>query len=201
MRTSIREDSACSSADLLYGSPLRLPGDCFSPSAPVPLASDFAQQLRAVIGASSPMPVVHHGLPPSRVDPALMSSSHVFLRVDAVRKPLVQPYLGPFKVLQKNQKTFIISQSGKEVTVTVDRLKPAWLLPPPSAAQQDQRRPPLSPPAPTPAPSTPDPSPTVSLRVSSSAPPSTGVPDITSASEFPPLRSGRVPRPVHRYQA
>ena len=32
MRTSVREDSLCSSADLVYGSSLRLPGDMLEPS-------------------------------------------------------------------------------------------------------------------------------------------------------------------------
>ena len=49
LRTSIREDSKCSLADLLYGSSLRLPGDMLCPSEPVPRASDFAQRLSAVL--------------------------------------------------------------------------------------------------------------------------------------------------------
>ena len=142
MRTSIREDSGCCPADLLYGAPLRLPGDSFEPSEPVPQASDFARQLRSVIGSSSPMPVQYHGHQRSRVDQALLTASHVFLRVDAVRRPLVQPYLGPFSVLQKKKKTFIIDQNGKAVTVSVDRLKPAHLLP--VAAQAPPRVPPLA---------------------------------------------------------
>ena len=44
--------------------------------------------------------------------------------MDTVLRPLVQPYLGPFDVLQKSAKTFVILQNGKNVTVTVDRLKP-----------------------------------------------------------------------------
>ena len=184
MRTSVREDSSCSPAEMLYGAPLRLPGDSFTPSEPVPLAPDFARDLRSVIGSAAPMPVVHHGAVASRLDPALFSASHVFLRVDAVRRPLVPPYLGPFQVLERNKKTFIISQNDKRVTVTIDRLKPAFILPASECAV----------PSPTPTPA------------SSSAPPApvpaaSGVPDLQDVSEFPPLRSGRVPRPVQRYQA
>ena len=99
LRTSVREDSGCSPSDLLYGSPLRLPGDLLSPSSPPPSASDFGCRLRQVLGSSSPMPVIYHGAPCSRVDPALAKVSHVFLRVDAVKRPLVPPYEGPFPVL------------------------------------------------------------------------------------------------------
>ena len=49
----------------------------------------------------SPMPVLYHGSPPSRVDSKLWESSHVFLRIDAVRRPLVPPYEGPFPVLER----------------------------------------------------------------------------------------------------
>ena len=113
MRTAIRDDSGCSAAELLYGTSLRLPGDMLEPSEPVPLASDFSVRLRAVMNSSSPMPVLHHGSHVARVDPRLAAASHVFLRVDAVRRPLVPPYIGPFRVLERGDKTFTILQHGK----------------------------------------------------------------------------------------
>ena len=131
MRSSVREDSLCSPADLVFGSPLRLPGDMLVPSEPVPLASDFASRLRSVMHDAAPMPVSYHGAPTSasRLEPALQSVSHVFLRVDAVRRPLVPPYIGPFPVLRRGPKTFDILQGKKTVTVSIDRLKPAHSLP------------------------------------------------------------------------
>ena len=139
MRSSIREDSQCSPSDLVFGAPLRLPGDMLSSSASLPLASDFAARLRSVMTAAVPMPVSYHGTQTSRLDPALQSSAHVFLRVDAVRRPLVPPYVGPFKVLRRGPKTFDILQQGKTATVTIDRLKPAFTLP--GSADVDRRVP------------------------------------------------------------
>ena len=92
LRTSVRADSGCAPSDLLYGSHLRLPGDLFSASvagSQPPSPSDFVTTLRSVMLRASPMPVVHHGVPGSRVDPRLLDATHVFLRVDAVRRPLV----------------------------------------------------------------------------------------------------------------
>ena len=182
MRTAVRNDSDCSPANLLYGSPLRLPGDMFSPSEPPPMPSDFARRLRVVLGSAVPMPVIHHGTPVSRVDPALRSASHVFLRVDAVRKPLVPPYLGPFRVLGHSDsfKTFDILQNEKTVTVTIDRLKPAHLLPVVAA--------PPTPPTPVPVPG---PRPRQVFHRS------------RGHADVPPviLSSGRVSRPVARFQA
>ena len=58
---------------------------------------------------------------------ALAKTSHVFLRVDAVRRPLTPPYDGPFPVLQRGEKTFKILKGNKELLVSIDRLKPAFL--------------------------------------------------------------------------
>ena len=82
------------------------------------------------MNAACPMPVTYHGSQHSRVDPALQSASHVFLRVDAVRRPLVPPYQGPFRVLRHGTKTFdILQDNNKSAAVTVDRLKHAVILP------------------------------------------------------------------------
>ena len=51
----------------------------------------------------------------------------VFVRAGATRRPLVPPYEGPFKVLQRNRKTFLLDIGGEEQTVSLDRLKPAFL--------------------------------------------------------------------------
>ena len=75
------------------------------------------------------MPVSFHGSRSSRVPGSLAEVSHVFLRVDAVKRPLVPPYDGPFNVLKRSDKVFIILKNNKPVSVTIDRLKPAFFLP------------------------------------------------------------------------
>ena len=135
MRTSIREDSGCSPSDLLYGSPLRLPGGMCAapPSSPPPSPSALAAHLRHVLQSSSLMPIKYHGAENSkfRVDGRLASSSHIFLRVDAVNRPLVPPYEGLYPVLERSPKAFTILLRGKPSVVSVDRLKPAQFLPEP----------------------------------------------------------------------
>lgn len=58
----------------------------------------------------------------------LFHTEYVFVRNDTVKQLLQHPYDGPFKVLSRGPKTFILYIRGKEVTVTINRLKPAYML-------------------------------------------------------------------------
>lgn len=56
----------------------------------------------------------------------LSTCSHVFVRTDAVRTSLQQPYEGPYQVVRRNDKYFTIVIRGKENTVSINRLKPCF---------------------------------------------------------------------------
>jgi len=56
----------------------------------------------------------------------LFSASHVWIRIDRVRKPLEAPYSGPFKVDGwKGKVVTVIREDGSKETVSMDRIKPA----------------------------------------------------------------------------
>ena len=66
-----------------------------------------------------------HSNPKPYVPKDLKKCSHVWLRVDRVRRPLEAPYCGPFKVISKQTKFFTIeTNSGQSQNVSIDRLKP-----------------------------------------------------------------------------
>ena len=70
-----------------------------------------------------------HSRPHSFVPPNLQSCTHVWQRVDRVRRPLEAPYQGPFKVVARTNKVFTLElPSGRTETVSVDRLKPLMEL-------------------------------------------------------------------------
>ena len=133
IRTSVRQDLVWCPAELVYGATLRLPGEFLFPPDPddamMSPGTDFIARLRSALAATRPAPSVHHRpasrLPPG-IPPSLAAMSHVFLQVDAVKRPLTRPYEGPFRVLKKEAKAFVICRGGKAWTVSVDRLKPAW---------------------------------------------------------------------------
>jgi len=126
MRTALKEDLDCTAAELVYGTTLRLPGEFFTsssepadPSTYVSLLKSSMQQLQA----TSPRPSQR----PPYVSPALSTCTHVFIRCDATRKPLQQPYSGPYKVLKREDKYFVVDINGRHDTVSMDRLKAAHI--------------------------------------------------------------------------
>ncbi|KAK3875588.1 hypothetical protein Pcinc_019547 [Petrolisthes cinctipes] len=127
IRTAPKEDLATSSAELVYGAPLILPGDFIATSDKPDAPATVLSRLREKVGTLAPVPTTRHCVSPRYVPPALQNSNYVFLRRDTIRSPLAKPYEGPFRVLQRQPKTFIIDYGGRHETVSVDRLKPAHI--------------------------------------------------------------------------
>ena len=72
--------------------------------------------------------MAHHATAKVHVPATLLDADLVYVRTDAVKPPLVRPYTGPFRVLEKSAKFFKIDKCGKPDNVSVDRLKPAFIL-------------------------------------------------------------------------
>ncbi|XP_064472470.1 uncharacterized protein LOC135386421 [Ornithodoros turicata] len=128
IRGTLKPDIACSPAELVYDTTLRLPAGFFEPSTapatdPRSLLHDLHQTFAGLRrtptrASSSRMPYVLQ---------QLATAMHVFLHSGAVRKSLQQqPYSGPHPVLRRGDKFYAISINGKPDNVSVDRLKPAF---------------------------------------------------------------------------
>ena len=147
IRSTLKEDLHCTSAGLVYGTTLRLPGDFFQASTPTDMVEDplpYVDRLKSTMRRLPPISTRHHTSQKSYVPPALSSSQHVFIRRDAVKHSLQPPYDGPFLVLKRTPKHYTVKVNGQQQTV---RLKPAFL--------EDSDPLQLSPTPPTPQSSTP----------------------------------------------
>jgi transposase InsO family protein len=83
---------------------------------------DFARRLQSPAAEAVP-----HSQPKSFVPAALRECPYVWLRTDRVRKPLEAPYTGPFAVVGRADKVYVIRMdTGRLQTVSIDRLKPAY---------------------------------------------------------------------------
>ena len=110
---------------------MRLPGQFFKDPCSVPpqATSDLESDLRDFLRRIQPKPTAWHSRhdePPVFVSPSLSEASHVFVRVDGYKPPLQPPYKGPYRVLQRGMKAYLLDLDGKTDLVAVDRLKPAF---------------------------------------------------------------------------
>lgn len=135
IRTAQKEDLGTTAAELTYGSNIRLPGEFFD-SQPAPDTSEFITQLRQKIRQLRPVPASRHGTKSTFVFHELATCKYVFVRHDAVRRPLQPPYDGPYQVISRDQRSFIIKIRDRNESVTIDRLKPAFIMENDSDAHQ-----------------------------------------------------------------
>lgn len=126
IRVALKEDLNASAAEMVYGENIRIPGEFFSATKDE-TAPDFINRLRDHFNAVRATPPQHHGDRAVFVFKDLKTCTHVFLRHDAVRKPFQNPYDGPYQVVSRNEKNFVLTIRNKNVTVSIDRVKPAFV--------------------------------------------------------------------------
>ena len=123
LRTTPRDADDHAPAERVYGDNLTVPADFFRKSSNLPLTD-----LRDAVSRFIPCQQTYSTSRTTYVPADLQSSSHVFMRVDAAKPPLTPPYSGPYKVLQRKEKSFQLQIRNSTDWVSVDRLKPAYLL-------------------------------------------------------------------------
>ena len=146
IRTALKSDLQCNTAELVYGTTLRLPGEFFDPESSAAFAdpADYVTRLKLIMSKLKATPVRKQLPRKTYVCDELSSATHVYVRHDGVKKPLQQPYDGPYKVLKRNNKHFTVEIRGKRNTISLDRLKPAHLDLPPTLSESLQAATPVS---------------------------------------------------------
>ena len=134
IRTAFKDDLQCTTAELVYGLTLCLPGEfiCPSPSPPHESPAEYVTKLKVAMQCLSSTPPRHHSQRATFINKALETCTHVLVRRDSVKKPLQQPYDGPYKVMKRSSKFYTLDINGKLNTVSLDRLKPAFMCTHPS---------------------------------------------------------------------
>lgn len=129
IRAAWKPDIKSSAAEMVYGETLRIPGEFFNAHTPTfTTETNFVTQLREHMTRLKPSPASRHGKKPVFVHEDLKTATHIFLRKDALRGALEPPYTGPHEVISKTDKTVTVRLPRGPVTVSIDRVKPAYIL-------------------------------------------------------------------------
>ena len=128
IRTTLKQDLKCTTAEMVYGTTLRLPGEFFSHSA---VHNDinptsYPMQLKTLMQNIIPSFTCQQQRK-THIHPNLLTCTFVFVRHDPVKKSLQPPYDGPFQVLRRHDKHYTLDICGKEKVISLDRLKSAYI--------------------------------------------------------------------------
>lgn len=128
LRSSFKADIGATPSELVYGTTLRLPGEFIANEDDKLPQDEFVKLFTTAMREIQPTRVNHHHTKYKPfISPDLAATTHIFIRDDTVRPALKQPYDGPFKVKQKFDKYYIVNRKGKDVKISIDRLKPAFI--------------------------------------------------------------------------
>ena len=116
LRAAAKEDSGVSSAELLYGLPLRLPPD---PASRLEASMEDVTATRAAL----PTRPLSYAEVLQDVPSHLAGAEMVFIRVGAARPPLSPLFEGPYLVEKRGAKSFTIKIGDRLEVVPVDPLK------------------------------------------------------------------------------
>ena len=110
LRNANSRSTGTSPAKQVLRTPLRLPGEIFTPA--------FVEQ-----PAISPSPTyVNNAFVPA----SLADATHVWLRQEVKRSTLQRPYSVPYEVISRTPKTMVLKINNSDITVSMDRVKPVY---------------------------------------------------------------------------
>ena len=148
IRTTLKPDIGASPADMVFGEGLSVPGELIGTN---PATDDDAQQqrqrtldhLRLEVARIQPTKTSSHRQPAVHLPENLRTATHVFVQRGGVQPSLATPYVGPYRVVERQQNSFKIAiPGGTTERISIARLRPAVM------PSDENETPPASPPSP-----------------------------------------------------
>ena len=128
LRTTVKKEMNCSAAEALYGTTLRLPSQYFcEPPKKVMNMKSFVERLTEKMAEMAYSPAGRNRTNRIYIPKLLKTCTHIFVRDTARAHALQPPYRGPYKVIEKHDKHYIVQIKNSLQTISIDRIKPAVL--------------------------------------------------------------------------
>ncbi len=119
LRTAPKEDCGLSSAEMVYGEALTLPGEFLEASTPP--GDSFLQLLRERMTRFQPPPTRPVEVKPaSQQEAALHKADFVYVKRGAVASSLSPLYSGPYRVISRGEKTFHVAIRGRDEVISAE---------------------------------------------------------------------------------
>ncbi|GFX34009.1 retrovirus-related Pol polyprotein from transposon 412 [Trichonephila clavipes] len=115
-------------AKMVYGQTIRLPGEFFEKPKNTLDTDTFAEELQKQMDQLQPLKTRRQPSPKEFVHKDLHNRTYVFICVDSVKKASERLYDEPFPVAKRYDKYFTMKTKGTDINISVDRLKPTYLL-------------------------------------------------------------------------
>ena len=112
----------------MYSQNLRLPGEFIKKTSENLEPGLIARELRGHVRQLRSAEVKRHGEIKPFIFKDLKTTDYVLLLRGPKRNLLQMPYEGPYEVISREEKSFAIKIKEKEVTVSIDRLKPVYVI-------------------------------------------------------------------------
>ncbi|XP_039970138.1 uncharacterized protein LOC120782053 [Bactrocera tryoni] len=127
LRAAFKEDIQATPPEIVFGEPVRLPGEFLTPSNKTIEAPELVKTLRKSFQNLTPTPASRHDREKIFISKDLANSTHVFIRNDKVKQSFSSPYDGPFPVMDRYEKYYKVLLYLKPAHISIDHLKPAYL--------------------------------------------------------------------------
>ncbi|XP_036362146.1 uncharacterized protein LOC118765014 [Octopus sinensis] len=130
IRIFAKGDMGHSPAELVYSTPLALPGRMITPVPPrdIPGPAFYIHRLHAHMSHLSPN-ALHLQKTDTYIPLDINQWMYVFIQNDGIPSQICPPYSGPYRVLQRREKYFVVNMNGKPNTISNDRLKKSIIEP------------------------------------------------------------------------
>ena len=124
-----KEDLQGSSAELLFGQCLRLPGDLISPTHENQNASssDIINSMRAFTESLHPTSTRVEQKKSNFLPKTLNDCTHIFIKDDPIHPNLCHAYSGLYLVINRNNDVFKVIKRGKLISVGINNVKPGFI--------------------------------------------------------------------------
>ncbi|XP_008552079.1 uncharacterized protein LOC103574413 [Microplitis demolitor] len=122
LRAAWKDDIQTKPAELVYGEPIRLPGELLIPTNKKS-SHDIVNTLKRHFNSLAPAEMSRHGKHSVFCSRSLSTCSYVLVQNDRVGPSFSAPYEGPYRVVTRHDKYFIVNFRGQQIATSVDRLK------------------------------------------------------------------------------